>query len=535
MPRGYGIGPYPCGKKEAEEIAMSRKTHEISEEKLQEHLEALGQVEPPRPGNFAREQALERALAEFDAVSGETEKSSGPTKGMAAGKRPMSIINRIKGLVPMNARFPVAATLSGLLLLPLGVFLFQNTALTPVVTLPGLAPKPVQQESMEVDEAAGGAATKQESDAPADTSSPSVLAPVVEPSVESAPPAPQPAVPSVVQAPSVVQMRKTAGAPLGGLVAPMQDSYTVSTESGALDATTPSGDRFAAFEESPVKSVRTDPVSTFSIDVDTASYAYVRRALNEGRLPEPDAVRIEEMVNYFSYDYARPDSLESPFLPQIEISPSPWNNATQIMRIGIKGYVPPADERRPVNLVFLVDTSGSMSTPDKLPLLKRALALVVDQMHDTDTISIVAYAGSAGTVLEPTPASDRAAILGALERLESGGSTAGAQGIELAYRLAEQNNVEGSVSRVLLATDGDFNVGLSSDAELKQFIERKREGGTFLSVLGFGTGNLNDSLMQTLAQNGNGTAYYIDSFREARKVLVEEIGATLTTIAKDVK
>jgi Ca-activated chloride channel family protein len=294
-------------------------------------------------------------------------------------------------------------------------------------------------------------------------------------------------------------------------------------------------DRFQSFGTNPVRTALETPVSTFSIDVDTASYAFVRRSLKEGFLPDPDSVRVEEMINYFPYDWAGPDSAETPFNSTITVMPSPWNEHTKLMHVAIKGYdVEPAEKPRS-NLVFLIDTSGSMNAPDKLPLLKSAFRLLVSQLGEDDTVSIVTYAGSAGTVLEPTKGSERAKILAALDNLDAGGRTAGEAGIREAYRLAEESFLEGGVNRVMLATDGDFNVGPSSDEELKALIEDKRESGVFLSVFGFGRGNLNDQLMQTIAQNGNGTAAYIDTLAEAEKTLVEEAGSTLFPIAKDVK
>jgi Ca-activated chloride channel family protein len=295
------------------------------------------------------------------------------------------------------------------------------------------------------------------------------------------------------------------------------------------------GDTFKAFEENRVKITADEPVSTFSIDVDTASYTYVRSLLEDGYLPDPDAVRIEELLNYFPYDYPAATSLETPFSSTMTVIPTPWNPKTELLQIGIKGYVPPADQRQPQNLTFLIDTSGSMDEPNKLPLLKRSFGLLVDQLQDDDTVSIVVYAGSAGVVLEPTKASQRTKILRALDNLMAGGSTAGAEGIALAYQLAEENKLADGNNRVILATDGDFNVGIDDPEDLKTYIKTQRDKGIFLSVLGFGRGNLDDELMQSLAQNGNGNASYIDSFREAQKVLVEEGGANMLTIAKDVK
>ncbi len=294
-------------------------------------------------------------------------------------------------------------------------------------------------------------------------------------------------------------------------------------------------DRYEDFEANPVRLVAEEPVSTFSIDVDTASYANVRRYLPEGALPPIDAVRTEELINYFSYAYPVPESSEEPFAADVAVFEAPWDSGSQLIRIGLQGYELAVEERPSANLVFLVDTSGSMSSADKLPLLKQSLTMLVGEMRDEDTISIVAYAGSAGVVLEPTAGSERRKIIAAIERFQSGGSTAGAAGIRQAYQLAEASFDPDAINRVILATDGDFNVGISNPEMLEDFVARKRETGVYLSVLGFGRGNLNDHLMQTLSQAGNGNAAYIDSVMEARKVLVDEMGATLFTIADDVK
>ena len=294
-------------------------------------------------------------------------------------------------------------------------------------------------------------------------------------------------------------------------------------------------DRFEDFETNPVKVVDEEPVSTFSIDVDTASYSFVRRQLNHGLLPQKDAVRVEEMINYFDYAYPLPETRETPFRASVAVTPSPWAEGRKLVHIGIKGYDIAPDERPRSNLVFLLDVSGSMNHPDKLPLLKNSMKMLLESLQPDDTVGIVVYAGAAGKVLEPTPAKDKAKILEALDRLAAGGSTAGAEGIRQAYQLAEANFDTGAVNRVILASDGDFNVDITSTEELKDFVERKRKSGIYLSVLGFGQGNLNDQLMQALAQNGNGTAAHIDTLNEARKVLVEEATGTLFPIAKDVK
>jgi len=294
-------------------------------------------------------------------------------------------------------------------------------------------------------------------------------------------------------------------------------------------------DRFEAFDPNPVKRAAEDPVSTFSIDVDTAAYAFVRRALNNGHMPPRHAVRIEELINYFDYDYPLPADRQTPFKPTTSVFPAPWNPKNLLVHIGIKGFTLIPDHRPKANLVFLIDVSGSMNMPDKLPLLKNAFRLLVKTLEPEDMVSMVVYAGAAGTVLEPTPIREKGKILAALDNLRAGGSTAGGAGIRKAYALVESNFDPEGVNRVILATDGDFNVGIRDPETLKNFVERKRRSGIYLSVLGFGQGNYNDALMQKLAQNGNGNAAYIDSLNEARKVLVDEAGSTLFPIAKDVK
>lgn len=294
-------------------------------------------------------------------------------------------------------------------------------------------------------------------------------------------------------------------------------------------------DRFQNIVTNPVKLTTEEAVSTFSIDVDTASYSFVRRQLNQGVLPQKDAVRLEEMVNYFPYDYVQPSQASEPFVANVSVIDSPWRAGNKLIHIGIKGYELDASAQPRSNLVFLLDVSGSMNSPDKLPLVKQSMGLLLDQLREDDTVAIVVYAGAAGTVLEPTPVKERRKIIDALQRLNAGGSTAGAAGIKLAYQLAESNFVEDGVNRIILATDGDFNVGITNREELQGFVERKRESGIFLSVLGFGQGNYYDHMMQVLAQNGNGVAAYIDTLSEAQKVLVDEATSTLFPIAKDVK
>ncbi len=293
------------------------------------------------------------------------------------------------------------------------------------------------------------------------------------------------------------------------------------------------GETFANAEQNPVTVTAETPVSTFSIDVDTASYSILRNSLmNWGSLPPKNAVRIEEMVNYFTYDYPTPTE-DVPFSVSYEVSTAPWNTDKQLITIGLQGAKPAA--RVPLNLVFLIDTSGSMNDPKKLPLLRQSVRLLLGQLAPDDDIAIVTYAGDTGVALEPTKADERDTILSALEDLSPSGGTAGAAGLEHAYNLAETMASEGEVTRILLATDGDFNLGISDPDALSDFISEKRETGVYLSVLGFGRGNLNDSTMQALAQNGNGIAAYIDTLGETQKVLVDQMQGALFPIAEDVK
>ena len=531
-----------------------------------DELKGLGHLDVPMPTREARRRAVGASLMAFDRVQAET-KTAGSAQGRSPSRRLISIVSNLQGLWTMDTRRYIpagTAVLALLVLAPLGYQLYSTTAFTPpkptIVGVPpvshesvppatmdkdaGVAPVTVQRtDSGSLNAPAGGAQPVSPS-APAREKAPtgaladqaaSTAEPVVAPTpaqlsgrqemqtdaltrttaaAPSAAPAPTTAMNESVRAPAVAKM----------------SASTISPRAAAQV----SGDTFQNFAESAQKAVATDPVSTFSIDVDTASYSYVRRALNEGRIPQPDAVRLEEMINYFPYDYPAPSSASEPFRPTISVFPTPWNSQTELMAVGIKGYEPPLTARKPSNLVFLVDTSGSMDEPDKLPLLQRALGLLVSTLGPRDTVSIVAYAGSAGVVLEPTPASDKSKIISALDNLSAGGSTAGAEGIELAYQLAEEHKTDGN-NRVILATDGDFNVGISDPEQLKQFIRQKRSLGIGLSVLGFGEGNLDDATMQALAQNGDGNASYIDSLSEAQKVLVREAGSTLDTIAKDVK
>ena len=294
-------------------------------------------------------------------------------------------------------------------------------------------------------------------------------------------------------------------------------------------------DKYDDVEINGVKVVAKEPVSTFSIDVDTASYTNVRRMLNAGHLPPKDAVRIEEMINYFDYEYALPKSKETPFETTVKVVPSPWSEGRQLMHVAVQGYDISKDVRPPLNLTLLVDVSGSMSGPDRLPLAIKSLKMLIDELGEKDKVSIVVYAGAAGAVLEPTSGADKGKILAALDRLSAGGSTAGGEGLRLAYSLAKQNFNKNGVNRVILLSDGDFNVGISNPEQLEDFVSRERESGVYLSILGFGGGNYNDAMMQKLAQSGNGMAAYIDNLNEGRKVLNDDLSGSMFSIANDVK
>ncbi len=292
-------------------------------------------------------------------------------------------------------------------------------------------------------------------------------------------------------------------------------------------------ERYDGQEVSPVRLVAEAPVSTFSVDVDTGAYANVRRFLSQGQLPPQDAVRTEELINYFRYDYPAPQGRSQPFSVTTDMAVTPWNPETRLLRVGLRGYDLPRENRPPANLVFLLDVSGSMDDPDKLPLVKTAMRQLAGEMGRQDRVSIVVYAGATGVVLEPT--NNAAAIRRALGQLQAGGSTAGAAGLQLAYDKARESFIEGGVNRVILATDGDFNVGLSDQDALVEMIERQRDSGITLTTLGFGTGNYNEAMMEQIADHGNGNYAYIDSAMEARKVLSDEMTSTLFTIAQDVK
>jgi Ca-activated chloride channel homolog len=312
-----------------------------------------------------------------------------------------------------------------------------------------------------------------------------------------------------------------------------QIAVTGTRAAPGYDALQENRERYAGQAVAAVHAVADAPVSTFSIDVDTGSYSNVRRMLNAGQMPPEAAVRTEEMLNYFRYDYPRPSDRSRPFSVSADMTTTPWNPETRLLRVGLRGYDLPRRERPAANLVFLIDVSGSMYEADKLPLVQCSLALLADRLSPRDHVAIVVYAGAAGIVLEPT--SSRDAVVEALKRLHAGGSTAGAQGIQLAYDVARRNFDENGINRIILATDGDFNVGLTDNQALINLVERERDSGITLTTLGFGVGNYNEAMMEQIADHGNGNYAYVDSPREAQKVLDDELDATLFTIAHDVK
>lgn len=507
-------------------------------------LDKLARRTPPVPDADARDRALASAMQAFD----DTQKNADLSQGSTGGGRRSSIINRIWSPI-MNRRLLAGSALATLLVVPVaGLVTYElvRNGTVPLTSETEIAAKPVDQdlrvrpvEEKKSEPNAGVAGALKQDEAR------------IAEKTEAMPPADHDASTETADTAQTTntlaesrEEEALAAAPdsftLGGAATTQALTRRVAQPSAGADAIampTPAEDRerFASADPNPVKNAATDPVSTFSADVDTAAYSYVRSSLLGGSLPDQDAVRVEELVNYFPYDWKGPETAEKPFNATVTVMPTPWNKDTQLLHVGIKGFETVPTEQPSANLVFLIDVSGSMDEADKLPLLKSAFRLLIGELKDTDTVSIVTYAGNAGVVLEPTEAKERDKILSAIDSLQPGGSTAGAEGIQTAYALAQKAFKKDGVNRVMLATDGDFNVGPASDEELKRIIEERRKSGIFLSVLGFGRGNYNDGMMQTLAQNGNGTAAYIDTLAEAQKTLVEEAGSSLFPIAKDVK
>ncbi|MGO8020957.1 vWA domain-containing protein [Rhizobium leguminosarum] len=525
---------------------------------VDKELEKLSRLTPPAATPEARARALTAAMQAFDTA----ENNAPAAQGNAKGWRQSSIINWIWSPA-MNKKFLAGSALATLLVIPaagyLAIELTRNGL--PIVDQTEIAGNLSKSEASKQPAATAGQPVTVAPQAPAGNGSlaEQSVADAQAPRDKEAPALAKPdssqtsefdandvatltnkpegsaaalgaAKRAAPAAPGIVPQRQLAE-PMAA-IAPSPAPPAEGRVQIQLD---PNRERFANAAANPIKSVATDPVSTFSADVDSASYAFVRRSLTGGAMPDPQSVRVEEMINYFPYDWPGPDNADQPFKATVTVMPTPWNRDTELMHVAIKGYdIAPATTPH-ANLVFLIDVSGSMDEPDKLPLLKSAFRLLVNRLKADDTVSIVTYAGNAGTVLTPTRVAEKSKILSAIDGLEPGGSTGGAEGIEAAYNLAKQGFVKDGVNRVMLATDGDFNVGPSSDEDLKRIIEERRKDGIFLTVLGFGRGNLNDSLMQTLAQNGNGSAAYIDTLAEAQKTLVEEAGSTLFPIASDVK
>ncbi len=457
---------------------------------MSDDLDKLSRLTPPDPRPEARKAALNAAMMVFDANATQGSDKPARLKGVTNIFRSV-LMHLTKPSSNWGPGLAVALTVT--VALPVALFVTrQGDAPTELQTAPVVAPLVVEEAVPAPAQTLGRADLQSLSD-------------------DEAPEArlwPRPETRRVAPAPEIIDQMPQGIAP---------------------------GEQFAEAGLSGFQTVVQQPVSTFSADVDTASYARMRRAILAGQVPPPQMIRTEEVVNAFDYDYPAPEDREVPFRATTTLTDSPWTEGAQLLHIGVQGYDLPPDDRPQANLVFLIDASGSMAAADKLPLLKRSLEMLLGQLAPEDTVAIVVYAGDAGVVLEPTPAAQADTIGAALTRIGSGGGTAGAAGIEAAYALAERAFVEGGANRVILATDGDFNVGASDPDALQRLIEEKRDSGVFLSVLGFGTGNLRDDTMQALAQAGNGTAAYIDNLREARRVLVEQVEGSLFTIAKDVK
>ncbi len=494
-----------------------------------EQLRAALKAAPPPADPVTKAEALARAMENFDRpqepANAPRPMSDRPQRaGLLTGVREM--LNRLATRPALAATASVVAICVGLVTIQPGLLRRPG----PVDSAPKAVPEqsaiadPAPKAGVSPDTGAGAASPVADA-APAPGSAPEpAAAPAAAPAMEMA------------EMDSLGRMTGTADSDLREGTA-LYEALPAEPPASGLPAAAagPNTETFANEAPNPVRTAAEAPVSTFSVDVDTASYAVVRSSVTNGYLPAPVAVRIEEMVNYFPYSYPAPEADGAPFRTSVSLFRTPWNKDTQLLRIGLQGRLPALADRPPLDLVFLIDTSGSMEDPNKLPLLIQSFRLMLGELRPTDRVAIVTYAGSAGLVLEPTEAGDKAKITAALDHLMAGGSTAGAAGLELAYQTAEGMAGEGRVRRILLATDGDFNVGVSDPEGLEAYVAKKRRSGTYLSVLGFGRGNLDDATMQSLAQNGNGTAAYIDTLTEAQKVLVDQLTGALFSIADDVK
>jgi Ca-activated chloride channel family protein len=480
----------------------------------------------PAPDAAAKARALTLAMENFDRLQGTPDLS----RSSKDRQTPAAPLNGVRRMLNFLTSRPALATTTSVAALVIGVAVILPVADLRQRNLP--QPMAEAPKAIAATEAPAGLARTAEADSLASEAAEPAPEPAPEAEVMGLAEKTLPAAPSSAIADARVRMEAAPeGGTLGYLAA---EPANAPLPDLAQPQPAESTEAHANAAANPVKITAEDPVSTFSIDVDTASWSVIRSTLNMAALPTPDQVRIEEMVNYFPYAYPAPTE-DQAFSSTVSVMPTPWNPGTRLVTIGIQGALPEVAARPPLNLVFLIDTSGSMEDANKLGLLKQSLTLMLAELRPEDQIAIVTYAGSAGQVLAPTAAADRATILAALENLAAGGSTAGAEGLELAYQVAEGMKSAGEVSRILLATDGDFNVGVSDPEGLEAFVARQRDTGTYLSVLGFGRGNLDDAVMQALAQNGNGTAAYIDTLSEARKVLVDQLTGALFPIADDVK
>ncbi|MDA7423230.1 vWA domain-containing protein [Thalassococcus lentus] len=471
----------------------------------------------PTPDADKKAAAIALAMKNFDRAQESTDDtrqtSDRPAGGLFRGVRNMFANFSTRGV--MGATTALAAVT---------LMAFIPTMQGHMPELPGT---PVQQVKAPEPEYSGGGLLSVQSAGQGATSAPMVIARDAAPADLAI--APRPAPSQRKMAPANMY---SGGAGNNGVLLSMPQAESMPIIDDRPVMQEADTEAFPDADANPIKVTAEDPVSTFSIDVDTASWSILRNSLTGGMLPPEGSVRIEEMVNYFSYDYPAPDDGQA-FASTVGVQQTPWNADTQLVHIALQGALPA--ERPPMNLVFLIDTSGSMNQPNKLPLLKQSFRLMLGQLSAEDSVSIVTYAGSAGRVLDPTPATERETILAALDNLRAGGGTAGQAGLQQAYATAAEMAEEGEVSRVILATDGDFNIGINDPEELEKYIADKREDGTYLSVLGFGRGNLDDATMQSLAQFGNGMAAYIDTLAEAQKVLVDQLTGALVPIADDVK
>jgi len=489
-------------------------------------LKAAMRAATPAPDTARKSENIALAEKNFAARQESTAQarftSDRPKQGLFRGV--VSMFNSI------SARHALTATTA---MVAVGLFVYIPTLQQGPEGLTGISPEPAIVDSLAGTLESDGRARLLAADEAEEINVAPMEAPVMAELADMAAPSPSQQPVAGLVAPSASVMAKpsaTAKMERRSLITPPPPGYGDDTQVRME----PDTEAFPEAEPNPLKITTDEPVSTFSIDVDTASYAILRSSLNAGRLPTAEQVRVEEMVNYFPYDYAAPlDGV--PFSTRATVIATPWNPETRLVHIALQGQKPALDERPPLNLIFLIDTSGSMNSPNKLPLLKQSFQLMLGQLRPEDKVAIVTYAGSAGQVLDPTPASDRATIMAALDKLGAGGSTAGQAGLQQAYATAESMGEDGDISRIILATDGDFNVGIHDPDELKDFIAKKRDTGTYLSVLGFGRGNLDDATMQALAQNGNGQAAYIDTLSEAQKTLVDQLSGALFPIANDVK